>query len=134
MKTQSNTLSRLQSLGINLDDALELRRISMTLSRWAELECGDSNDYASWSIERDETTDKPYIVRHPHSGAKSTRSPVADREKGALKRLAGIMSRYPDLMVYHQTDPRGASLYILRASDAEENIESTYSRGLAVTR
>jgi hypothetical protein len=46
---------RLQDLGIGYDDAYRLRRISMTLQRWFELECGDGNDYGSWAIERDES-------------------------------------------------------------------------------
>ncbi len=45
-------LTQLQSLGISADDALRLRRISMTLHRWHELECGDGNDYGSWCIVR----------------------------------------------------------------------------------
>lgn len=34
------------------EDAESLRRISMTLHRWHELECGDGNEHGSWSIER----------------------------------------------------------------------------------
>ena len=35
----------LVNIGINLEDARALRRISMTLHRWYELECGDGNDH-----------------------------------------------------------------------------------------
>jgi hypothetical protein len=45
-------VARLEQLGIERSDALALRRISMTLHRWHELECGDGNDYASWTIAR----------------------------------------------------------------------------------
>ena len=131
-------------------DAESLRRISMTLHRWHELECGDSNAYASWSIARGEKNPngsfyyndegKPYIERHYYPqtvgqpGNRTTYSPIADREAGALKRLASIMARYPSLSYYVQTDPRGASLYILRPGDvpAGEKAESYYSRGVAV--
>lgn len=128
-----NMLDQLRSTGISLDDAMALRRISMTLHRWHELECGDGNDYASWSIERDEETNKPYFCTYPHDG-KMRRSSVADREAGALKRLAKIMVRYPALSTYIQTDPRGASLYILRPGDVPEgeDADAYYSRGLAV--
>src|SRR5262245_56481698 len=51
-KDTLNMLQRLVTAGISLDDAHSLRRISMTLHRWHELECGDSNDYASWCITR----------------------------------------------------------------------------------
>lgn len=130
-------LNRVQRYGIDLDDALALRRISMTLHRWYELECGDSNHYCSWAIERDEETDKPYLVRGYYGAGmghmpKRTRTPIADREKGALKRLDKIMARYPELAAYLQTDPRGASLYIYRRDNeqlktAKYGIESVYS-------
>lgn len=45
-------LSRLQSLGISRADAESLRRISMTLHRWHELECGDSDEHGSWTVTR----------------------------------------------------------------------------------
>lgn len=129
-------VQRLVEVGIQRDDAEALQRISMTLDRWHELECGDGNEYASWAIERDETTDRPYMVRYPHHSDKPQRSPIPDREKGALKRLDKIMSHYPTLTAYVQGDPRGAALYILRPGDVPEGerAESWYSRGVAVYR
>lgn len=53
-------LSTLQSLGFTVDQSEELRRISNTLRRWYELECGDGHG----CIERDEETNKPYWVHH----------------------------------------------------------------------
>lgn len=133
IKERMLVLERLGKLGIGYDEAQALRRISMTLSRWGELECGDSNDRTSWGIERDESTDKPYMVYHPHNG-KSYRVKVADREKGALKRLQAIVAHYPDFVAYHQTDPRGCAVYLVRKSDIPEgaSIDSVYSRGIAV--
>jgi len=115
-------------------DAESLRRISMTLHRWHELECGISNGH----VERDEETGKTYWVPASFStrasGVPSKRYQTPDREAGALKRLAAIMQRYPSLSSYVQGDPRGAALYILRPTDvpAGEKAESYYSRGLAV--
>jgi hypothetical protein len=91
---------RLLNLGIQYDHAVELRRISMTLNRWFMLECGDSNDYASSIIVRGskmkdgfEYSDdgKPFLCVLPHKANKATYTAIADREKGALKRLAAIM-------------------------------------------
>jgi hypothetical protein len=132
-KQRAEIHDRLARLGVTFEHAAQLRRISVTLQRWAELECGNGNDWASWAIERDEQTGNPYMVTHPHTG-KTYRRPVADREKGALKRLAKIMSNYPELLSYHQCDPRGAALYILRKSDVRpgQNIDSIYNRGVAV--
>lgn len=128
----------LERLGIDVETADKLRRIEVTLSRWSELECGDSNEYASWMIERDDETEKPFMVRHVYprnSGqAQTIRIPVADREKGALKRLAKIMEQYPALTYYHQSDPRGCALWLVqkeRLSDGAP-LESVYTRGVAV--
>jgi hypothetical protein len=159
----------LRQLGISRDDAEALRRISMTLSRWHELECGDGNDYGSWAIARGRKDHKPecpvmFAVDSANQGAcncKNTHfvhdddgkpflehhhylhgrgkdyvshTPMPDRERGALKRLAAIMSRYPDLSYYVQGDPRGAALYILKPGDvpAGQDVSSYYSRGVAV--
>ena len=118
--------ARLVALGLTEEDAETLRRASRTLSRWGELECGDGNDYASWSIERDEATGKPYFVTYPHTG-KTWRRPIPDREKGALRRIA-LLCAGAGLSWFHQTDPRGAALYVAK----EPLTDSTYTRGIAV--
>lgn len=126
-------IHQLVSLGINHADATALRRISMTLHRWHELECGDANGGA---IERDETTGKPYWTYDSGRNGKRSRYPVADREAGAIRRLGKIMANYPTLSSYIQGDPRGAALYILRPGDVPEGCEaeSYYSRGIAVCK
>ncbi len=118
-------LSRLQSLNISRTDAEALRRISMQLHRWHELECGTDNG----AIERDEETGQCWF-RMDRGGRYKT----ADRENGALKRLAAIMSQYPALSHYVQGDPRGAALYILKPGDVPEgeSVDAYYSRGVAV--
>jgi len=127
-------IHRLAEIGVNRDDAIKLRRIALTLHRWYELECGSSDDYGSWMIERDEQTGKPYWIYHSHRSADSQRMLISDRERGAEKRLAKIMGNYPDLVSYLQTDPRGWPLYILRKSDIPEGaqIDSCYNRGVGV--
>lgn len=128
-------IRRLDALGVTREDATALLRIEKTLHNWAEQECGDGNEHASWSIERDETG-KPFRVVHFHRHPYNTRvlrEPIADREKGALRRLAAIMQQYPHLAAYHQTDPRGCALYICRVEDLEGRpIETHYMRGVAV--
>ena len=121
-------LNRVQRRGLSLDDALAVRRISMTLHRWYELECGDGNGY----IERDETTGKPYYVNcnSRYFGANDPRArwPIPDREKGAIRRLDKIMDRYPELAYYLQTDPRGASVYLYRPEDLDgRDVDCCYS-------
>lgn len=159
-----DTVARLLRLctdyGVSHEDAWALRRISMTLHRWYELECGDSSHHGDWSIVRghkpkrdrtgarldggpnDETfvyddDGKSYVEEH-HYGAGATRTchtPIPDRERGAQRRLQAIMARYPALTCYLQTDPRGVALYILRKADIPEgaDVSSLYSsHGVAV--
>ncbi len=126
MRHAPHCIPPLVRAGIAHDDAFALRRVAMTLHRWHEMECGDDRG----AIERDETTGRPYW-RNAFTGK---RYATLDRESGAQKRLARIMTRYPDLRAYIQGDPRGAALYILRPGDVPEgeSADSYYSRGLAV--
>lgn len=132
-KRQAQLISRLTEAGFTWDEANAIRRIEMTLHRWAEQECGDGNDYCSWSIERDEQTGIPYRCVYPHTG-QMRRERIADREKGALKRLAAILSRHADWTYYHQTDPRGCAVYLVRKSDIQpgSSLNACYPNGLAV--
>jgi len=118
--------NRLMSLGISREDTEALRRISMQLRNWFEKECGADNG----CIERDETTGKAYWL----NSYNMRRTPIADRETGARKRLAAIMAKYPTLTAYVQGDPRGCSLYILTADQlqSEHGIDSIYNRGVAI--
>jgi hypothetical protein len=133
----------LMILGFTMDEAATLRRISLTLRRWHELECGID----AGCIERDDATGKPRFISY--SGR---RWPVPDRERGALRRLARIIAarndRVPLLRVvmlpdraapdrletYIQPDPRGASLYILRPGDVPLGADpaSYYTRGICI--
>ena len=138
------TYTQLINLGFSFDECEKMRRISLTLRRWFELECGDGNEWADWSIERDENGEgRPFMVTHYHprngSQARTTKSPVADRETGARRRLAAIIEernkRAPGKVeTYIQTDPRGSSLYILRPGDIPEGADPCqyYHRGLCL--
>ena len=99
-----------RGLTISFDDANTLRRAEMTLQSWGEQECGDGNDHCSWSIERDEQTGVPYRCVYPHTGT-MRRTRIADREKGALRRIAEVCQRN-GFQYFHQTDPRGCALYV----------------------
>jgi hypothetical protein len=143
-KAKFELFSRLEKMGFTYEEAAQLRRIEMTLHRWSEQECGDGNDFASWSIERDEKTNKPFRCVYPHNGP-SRRYPIADREGGALKRAQAIIKARNGrlalgedcdefITVYQQGDCRGCSLYLMRTADVPcgGNVESYYTRGFAV--
>ena len=123
-------ITRLTKAGITLVDAIAFRRISITLHRWHELECGDTNGK---TLERDEKTNKPYIT-YERIGGQRGRYSIPDREAGARKRLAKILKHYPAFKAYVQGDPRGAALYILRPGDVPEGqeIDACYSNGIAI--
>ncbi|MBM3542873.1 MAG: hypothetical protein FJX51_12585 [Alphaproteobacteria bacterium] len=119
-------LMRVRRLGIAEHDVLALRRVAKTLHRWHERECGDG----SHVLERHDG-EVPYEVYYGGRGEPTQRR-VPDLEKGALKRLAAIMARYPTLTAYIQTDPRGAPLYLLRPEDIIGDVSDCYTRGTAV--
>jgi len=128
-----NCINTLQGIGIAYRDAFDLRRISMTLSRWHEGECGAADGTC---IERDEATGKPFRTWDTGNSGKRGRMAIPEMEAGALKRLKAIMANYPTLTSYVQGDPRGAALYILRPGDVPEGEDagSYYSRGVAVCK
>ena len=127
--TTPETYHQLRALGLTPDQVRTLQRCANTLQRWHELACGDSNDCASWAIEREPDTDRPVMVVHPfREGGVSTTRRIPDRETSALKRVAAICQEHGALFFYHQTDPRGAALYL----SSEPLDHQTYTRGIAL--
>lgn len=123
-----DAVSVLVQLGMSLEHAESLLRISNRLHRWHELECGVENG----GIERDEKTGKVTW----YSSTTDRRWPYRDMETPALARLQRIMAQYPQLGYFVQGDPRGCALYVLRPGDvpAGEHADAYYSRGIAVYR
>lgn len=120
-----NTLER---AGFAPDETDELRRIEMTLHRWAEHECNGD-------IEREgENGDGRPFRSFASVGGKHLAYRIPDRERGALRRLAEIMARHPGWEAYHQGDPRGCALYLLETARLEgRQADSCYSSvGIAV--
>lgn len=121
----ANRIFNTQQVSITNDQANALRRAEKTLHRWAELECGDGNNHASWCIERSPVGDKPYLVTYYNSGLMHRRA-IPDRERGALNRITKLCAEL-GLHYFHQTDPRGCALYV----SAEPLTDTNYSRGVA---
>lgn len=117
------TLTTLARMGIRDDDARALCRAERVLHTWAEHECNGA-------IQRDDDTGRPYWYSTV-TGKRWGRT--SDREAGALKRVQAITGRY-GLGFYHQTDPRGCALYLIRPGDvpAGADVSGYYSRGVAV--
>ena len=109
-------------LEISLDNVWVFRRKSMTLRNWFEKECGDSNNFASWCIERDPETDKPFLVTYPHTG-KTRKRAVPDMEKGARRTIVNLCTKL-GLFFFIQTDCRGLALYLSREELTDTNYNS----------
>lgn len=107
------------------EHAHTLRRAELTLQKWYELECGTNNQYSSFMIERDENTNVPFMRIIPNQG-KERRYKVADRERGAIARVAKICAEI-NAHYYIQTDPRGCSVYV----SSEPIDDRIYTRGVA---
>lgn len=120
-KDTYRVLQSLERLGIPYDDAQQLRRISLALHRWNERECNGE-------VERDEESGKTFAVYNTSGPGPIKRYPTADKERGAQKRLAAIMAKYPALLAYEQGDPRGCALYIIeRDKLAGRDVHGFYS-------
>lgn len=122
-KAKLQVFANLQRLGMGVEDAETLVRASRRLSRFAELECNGE-------IQRDEKTGIPYYFS-AHSGKRLGRA--RDTETGALKAVEQVMKGYPGLIAYHQGDPRGAAIYVVKQEDARRwkergvDLDSVYS-------
>jgi hypothetical protein len=113
----------LDAQGFTSDEVDALLRASRVLSTWAERECNGE-------IQRDETTGKPSWY-NTNTGDKIGRT--SDREAGALNRVKAICARH-GVTFYHQGDPRGCAVWIIRPGDVREgqDVGSCYTNGVAV--
>lgn len=149
----------LLSLGFTRTEAQQLRRISMTLHRWHELECGtDSSCIVRGGLSADRLTfgyddnGAPYLF-HADVAGRGRYIRIPDRENGARKRMAAILAARMErakghnlgeycggclycapVSTYIQTDPRGAALYIIRPGDVPSHglVDAYYNRGICV--
>jgi hypothetical protein len=116
----------LRNHGITQDETDTLLRCSRALHTWAEHECNGV-------IQRNEETGKPIRYFVNHRGDAISQGQTPDREAGALKRAAAIAEAH-GLTIYHQGDPRGCCLYLIRPGDVPEgkDVGSCYSDGIAI--
>ena len=108
----------LSKYGLDLREIDTLVRAERTLGRWGVAECNGE-------IQRDEATGKPV------NGY--TRTAIPDRETATLARIDKIVKAHK-LEYYHQGDPRGCALYIIRPGDIAngQKVDCCYNRGLAI--
>lgn len=124
MENYGRLCVRLAEVGITPAEVDALLRCERALSLFGERECNGE-------IERDEETGRVYhISRYNYKRCGRAR----DTETAALQRATAIASTH-GLTVYHQTDPRGCALYILRPGDVRPGTDPAgidYTRGVAI--
>lgn len=108
-------IERAGMLNLSYDQVNTLRRAAMTLHSWAEMEC-------NYWIDRETVEGKIFL-----QDENGHRRQIADRETGALKRVETICKEV-GIYFYHQTDPRGASIYISKDPLTDQN----YPSGVAI--
>ena len=128
-KQQTERYMRLRlslgSLGFTASQIEALLRCSRTLSTWAAHECN-----GEIQREGEDGTGRPYWY---NTNTGNRMGPTADREAGALRR-AKVICEAHGVTFYHQTDPRGCALWVLRPGDVPEGkaADAYYTRGIAV--
>ena len=100
--------------GISLNDAELLQRISRSLHRLDENLCNGYQDYkGNWDEAAEKRAEK--------------------REERLEKQGKEIAEKY-GLIFYHQSDPRGWSVYLVKPEQLNEySIDAVYSQGIGVT-
>jgi len=148
--------ARLLELGFTAIEAEHLRRISQTLQRWHERECGSDSacivrgrwNHGTDTFDHDDNG-APY--EEYAGGGRSRYYRVPDRETEAKRRLTAILAARNGrpvgalgehvteqsegmIRAYIQTDPRGAALYLLRTGDvpAGGHDAAYYTNGICV--
>jgi len=121
--------------GFTYDETTALLKAERALRKWGELACGTGVGNRSVHVFRDESGKPFYRVQYFHAGKwRESIQPKRDTEKLALAKVDAIMANKPGFRAYHQTDPRGCALYVMRPGDIEpgENVHALYNRGIAL--
>ncbi len=103
MKARVNNAAQLGRAGIGASDVARFQKISRSLSHLDELSCSQELTHRQ-----------------------ETRSDNLEKQATALAKPYGLLS-------YHQSDPRGWSLYLVTTEQLlGHSIDAAYSRGLGV--
>jgi len=102
----------LARLGVSRTTWYELRRICRRLHKLDEMACNgeiqDPNDTDTW-----------YRYQPDEYGTPTIKGNVLRTQPIDLVRLAADLVKRHGLSVYHQSDPRGCSLYVYKQEDLE---------------
>lgn len=108
LKWRMENFGDLLKAGIEEDDAFELQRISRTLHRLDEDSCNVPTDDAG--------------------------AARVERKEARLIIKADIIAAKYGFVTYHQGDPRGWSLYLVKPDQlGEYTIDQVYNRGIGIS-
>ena len=103
MKARINNAAQLGRAGINASDVARFQNISRSLSHLDELSCNQELTHRQ-----------------------ETRSDNLEKQAATIAATYGLLS-------YHQSDPRGWSLYLVKTEQLlGHSIDAAYNRGLGV--
>ena len=102
----------LARLGVSRTTWYELRRICRRLHKLDEMACNGE-------IQCDDFTEQWYNYRPDEYGTPTIKASVLRTQPIDLVRLAADLVKRHGLSVYHQSDPRGCSLYVYKHEDLE---------------
>jgi Fe-S cluster assembly scaffold protein SufB len=113
--------ARMEKHGISFKDATAFRKAERVLHKWAIADCNGDH----W---RDDETGKPFRLYNY-----TTKVFIPDLERAALRRVAALAANYPKFVVYHQPDPRGCALYLIKKSDVPKgkSLDAIYHNGIS---
>ena len=102
----------LARLGVSRSTWFELRRVCRQLHKLDEMACNGE-------IQCDDDTEQWHRYTRDCYGTPTIKGKVLRTQPIELVRLAADLVRRNGLSVYHQSDPRGCSLYVYKQSDLE---------------
>lgn len=137
LKTVSNFLALCECLepyGLSDRDVEQLLLYARILNRWGVLQASGitsrDGQYTRY-IDRDDDGKVYYIKMHRYGLEENQEREIRDMEQITLNQIEDMMRRTnPTLRAYHQTDPRGVSLYLLKPGEKETRIPFD---GIAIT-
>jgi hypothetical protein len=118
--------ARTQGVNLTLADARTLRRAQLTLRSWGEEVCNGTIQRPWADDGRSDPCRPSYTpINSPGRGKQHGWIGVPDRERGALRRIDAVCKTY-GASYYHQSDPRGAALYI----SADKLTDTNYAQAI----
>lgn len=118
---RARKVSDFAKLGVVASDFRKLCQLERALHKWGE-------DYCNGDVFLDEETGQAFRHFKLTDYSPEATLPTDNREVSALASVASVMSAYPALWFFHQSDPRGCALYVGRRKGCDMSaLDCNYS-------